>query len=389
MRNLASAYHLSGRVREAASAYDTVWQRGQRTEALALNYSNALVLSGNTARAISTLTSHISDAGNAVTLAPLLGCAHLLHIQDDAAGALDLLLPHWDRFHADHRYLMAVMQLGYASGREKEAQKAFAKLVCMLDQGVLPQGVMWKGTLDDIRSMHEAWNERRKHVDGLYLSGRLPWLLASNWIQPSNHSYLSWLIRTQPLVPSDHPENAAEYSLHSTNSFTATNTDGHKHLTPIVAPPKGTDIVADMSALITLHRLGLLELACGYFGTVYLPQSYRLTWLEEQSRIPHHQPKQIESRQAIVDAVRESRIGVTPDDNDEVPILDEYAQDDQGSAVVVRIRQIVGWLASKGRLSGERRADIESRQNQPSLVSDDDAASALEGGMVVGKIVYH
>jgi len=187
VRNLASAYHLSGRFADAARTYETVWQTQERTQALAVNYSNALVLTGKVPEAIGILQTYLLEAANRAELMPLLGCAHLLHTQGDAKSALEVLLPHWDRFDADHRYLMAVMQLGYASGREEDAHKAFEKLVGMLNQGTLPKGVLAKYTIDDMLAMHEQWNERRKHVDGFYLSGRLPWLIASNWIQPSNH----------------------------------------------------------------------------------------------------------------------------------------------------------------------------------------------------------
>ena len=383
IRNLAAAYHLAGRFVEAAAKYNTVWQAQEHTQALAINYSNALVLNGNVAKAIEILNAYLLEAGDQAELAPLLACAHLLHTQDDAGGALGLLLPHSDRFDGDHRYLMAVMQLAYASGREEEAGKALEKLVGMLNQGALPEGVMWKTTTDDIQKMHDEWNERRKHVDGLHLSGRLPWLIASNWIQPANHSFLSWLIRTQPLVPSDHPESTAEYSLYSTNSFTAIDANGHRHLAPITAPDKGAEIVADMSALITLHRLGLLQTACAYFDKVYLPRSYRAAWLEEQARIPHHQPRQVESRQAIIRAVREGRILVATDEHVTAPRLDEYEKDAQGPTPVVRILQIVKWLCSSGRLSVEQRTNVESRHNQPGLISDTDANLALDAGMVV------
>lgn len=325
------------------------------------------------------------DGDPEVEVLPLLACAHLLHTQDDPAGAVAILKPHWERFRSDHRYLMALLQLGHAANQEADAHAALEELAGMLDRGELPEHVMWKGSIDDIKQYIQDSQQRRKFVNEQYRTGRLPWLIASNWIQPTNHAYVSWLVRTQPAVYSDHPDVLAEHSLYSTNSFTAVHSDESRILDRIVAPRKGSTIVADMSALITLHRLGMLDTGLEHFEKVYLPQSYRAIWVKEHAKIPHHQPSQIQSRQAILDAVADARIGVAGDGQANIPSLDEYERNASGESSVVRVRQLADWLATKGRLTGQQRAIVHARCTQPPLLEDADAYKVLDAGSVVAK----
>lgn len=388
VHKLAAAYHNVARYEHAAKQYEVLWETEPHTEMLTLNYASCLALNGKVSDAISKLQDHISSAGRDVAIEPLLMHAQLLHSQGHTSVALDSLLPRWDKLSENHHYLMEVMTLGYAANREDEAHKAFEKLVGMLNQDALPDGVLTRYTLDDMLGMHRNWQERRKHINKQYLSGRLPWLIASQWVCPSNHCYLSWWIRTQPLVPSDHPDSLAEFSIYSTNGFTAADQDGQRQLARLSAPPKDTVIVADISALITLHRLGLLASLGTCFSKILVPQSYKQIWIEEQVRIPHHQPKQIASRQAILDAVRARKISVIPKvpDGSHPPVLDEYAKESSSSYVILRIFQLAQWMVKAGKLTRDMLEAIRAKENQPALVTDEQVNEAMQSGQIVADV---
>lgn len=388
VHKLAAAYHFVAKYEDAAKQYKVLWESEPHTITLTMNYASCLALNGKVSDAISKLQDHISISGSDIDIEPLLMHAQLQHSQGHPSAALDSLLPLWDNFYENHHYLMEVMMLGYAANRENEAQKAFEKLVGMLNQDTLPEGVLTRYTLDDMLGMHRSMEERRKQINKQYLSGRLPWLIASQWMCPSNHSYLSWWIRTQPLVQSDHPDSLAEFSIYSTNGFTAADQEGQRQLVRLNAPPEDSVIVADISALITLHRLDLLSSLDSYFSKVLVPQSYKQIWIEEQVRIPHHQPKQIAARQAILDAVRSGKISVIPKmpNLSHLPVLDEYEKEPSDSYVILRISQIAKWMVEAGKLPSEKLDAINAKENQPSLVTKEQVNEAMQSGQIIAKL---
>ena len=90
------------------------------------------------------------------------------------------------------------------------------------------------------------------------LQGRLPWLFVD--VALGNVPYWAWYVRTQELPWfSEHPLETARYTLYATNGYSVRHPGqpGAK-LAELQCVPKGRTVVADLSALITLHRLGLL-----------------------------------------------------------------------------------------------------------------------------------
>lgn len=385
LHNLAAAYHNLGRYRNAASIYSQSWNSEPRDEGLALNYASCLALSGNAANAVTLLKEYIDANQNTVSAELLIMRAHLLVAMGNPTDALDSLLPHWERLSTDHRYLMQMFQLGYAANREQHAHEAMNMLLAMQRAGQLPQPVFQQYTLDDMLEMHHGWIKQRQTINQQYLTGRLPWIIASHWVQPSGHCLLSWRIRTQHAVPRDHPDDLAEFSIYSTNGFTIRNIDGERHLDRLHAAETGATIVADVSALITLHRLGLLHTLGTRFAKVLVPLSYKSIWIEEQARIPHHQPKQIKTRQSIVTAVRDGKIAIITKDKIEadVPILDEYDKPASQDKPVVRILQIARWMASHGKLASQDLNRIETMQHEPERLTAAQAEKLLDSGKLL------
>jgi Flp pilus assembly protein TadD len=382
--DLANAYHQIGKYGDAANQLQVLWQSVSHTKALTLNYANCLALDGKVADAIRILEEHIAGEKDKAQIEPVLMYAQLLESQGKLRKAFDALLPCWDNLSNDHRYLMAVMHLGHANNEENEANRALQLLIRMLDAGALPKGLLQRFTLDELKEMSRGQNEQRKKINAEYLAGRLPWLLTSMWAYRSSHSVLAWRLRTQPLTQVDHPDMLAAYSIYSTNSFTVGQEDGQTLLVRVGVPGKDAAIVADISALITLYRLGLLTNLGTYFKRVLVPQSYKAIWIEEQRHIPHHQPSQIESRRAIVAGVKTGKIIAEADStrNGQRPLLDEYVNACPPGRLVLRILQVAQWLAKAGKLSVEKLNTIKAEQNQPPLITDEEADATLRNGLI-------
>lgn len=377
--NLAGAYHQLERFTEAVILYERLWDLEVHSDVLALNYSSCLVQVGRADDAIDVLQTRMGEAPADVSSVVVIKLSHLLHAKGDSRAALAALVPHWSRLRGDHKYLLALLQMGYAAGSDGEthAHMAFQDLMDRLHAGTLPEGILTGVSLDDLRTVARGVSERRQETAEHYLSGKLPWLLASKLTDSGAHSLLAWHIRTQAGVTADDPLSLAAFSIYSTNGFTASSVDGARRLVPIVAAPKRADVVIDMSALITLHRLGLLRHLAATFGTVYLPQSYRTLWLDEQSRIPHHQPSQIEARRAIIHAIDTNEIAIEPRTPHGNVVLDEYVDAAEDGCVVVRVGQVLQWLVRKGRLSQQDASRFRTDRDCLSLTTDSDVEDLL------------
>src|SRR5947209_1627098 len=78
----------------------------------------------------------------------------------------------------------------------------------------------------------------------------------------------------------------AMLSVYSTNGFrVAVGQDNKRQLQEIECAPAGTTVAVDASALLTLHRLGLLSQAASYFGRLLFPSGYLSEALEESGRL--------------------------------------------------------------------------------------------------------
>lgn len=379
LHNLAAAYQHLGRYQDAVRVYAELRTKCPSNEATALNYASCLALSGEAEDALTVLNDECGQEG--VSARPVLMRAHLLFALGRPKPALDSLKPFREQFWGDYRFLLAVLQLGYAAEEEDVAHAAFKRLIELQRSGDLPEGVFDRHTVEELPSMMEAWRGQQERINQEYLRGRLPWIAASRWVQPSGFAYRDWLIRTQDMVVADHPDALAEYSIYATNGFTVGEFQGHRWLVRLRSASKNAAVVVDMSSLIALHRLGLINKLPRCYAQVVLPSSYRAHWLEEQAHIPHHQPEQVHARQAIVDAVKNGRLDVQhPSESGLQFVLDEYERTPNSDTRVVRILQVAQWLQSQGNLSESDYQRVRRADNQASLIAEDEVDRALSGG---------
>ncbi|MCZ7673705.1 MAG: hypothetical protein M5U34_44635 [Chloroflexi bacterium] len=210
---------------------------------------------------------------------PDVACASLQQFRD----------PFWD----SPDFLLVCMNTAYAAGEEEFAHEALTKLNELRAAGLVDENafrmVHTDEALEIFKESFEAAEDRRKHVHTEMLKGQMPWVWAAQF--SADAVYWAWRLRAQePGWVGDDPINRASYTIYSTNGFHVGEMEnGRRALLPLECPPSGTPVVADLSALITLHRLGLLDKSVDYFGEVLIPQTYLATVLEDGKKMILHQ----------------------------------------------------------------------------------------------------
>jgi len=224
-------------------------------------------------------------------------------------------------------FLMSFMNAAYAAGDEEAAQEAFEALDELRKIGAVDSDAFRVIPADEgiamLKQNIEQVQERTEYLHTEMLRGRVPWILAETI--SGNAVYWGWRIRTQamPWILDD-PANRARFSVYATNAFHPRSSGGDAPaLMPLEYPPRGTRVVADISSLFALHRLGLLDLAAGYFGEILVPEGYLPSVLEDSRKMVLHQRK----RQLNAERLRNGMEAGT------IAVLQEQGQDDVGMAI--------------------------------------------------------
>jgi hypothetical protein len=194
-----------------------------------------------------------------------LGRSRVLIALNRAGEACEVLEGVRDRFWGRPEFLLALMGAAYAADREDLAGLALrhlAELQAEKAEGEKTGGqFLQTKTLDELKAYLLEQREFHEGLQWQVLRGTLPWLIVEP--HPGDIPYFGWARRTQPLpwVYED-PLVWAGHNVYATNGFTVVKpTGGRASLVPISWTDQ-TRIAADMTALITLHQLGLI----GRFG---------------------------------------------------------------------------------------------------------------------------
>ena len=197
----------------------------------------------------------------------------------------------------------------------------------------------------------------------------MPWFWAEQ--VSDNAIYWGWRIRTQDMGwISDKPTNRARFCIYSTNGFHVRESErGRRELLPLECPPRGTRVVTDLSALITLHRLGLLDAAAEYFGEILVPAGYLPTVLEESREMVLKQRSQKESAEQIAKKVHAGHILMLAKPAESLPRIaeaDEYAESEEHR---YRLRDLMQPLYEAGVINDSELARVSRVCAKPSAVA--------------------
>jgi tetratricopeptide (TPR) repeat protein len=304
----------------------------------------------------------------------ILGRAQLHHSLGRPDAALASLDPFRERLWGEPNFLIAYMTTAHAAGNDAAGHEALMALNQLREQGaVKPEAlrmVQQNEALEIFKQSFKQTQDRDQHLHVEMLKGRMPWVWAEQ--VSKNAIYWGWRTRTQEMGwIGDEPTNRARFCIYSTNGFHARESDGGRRaLLPLECPPAGTKVVADVSALITLHRLGLLDAAAEYFGEVLVPAGYLPTVLEDSRQMVLHQRSRQQSAELITKKVNAGRI-LPLAEGAETPaamaIADEYSDSVEHR---YRLRDLIGPVHQAGLISDTDFADISRLCAKPSAVDE-------------------
>ena len=307
------------------------------------------------------------------SLAVVMGRAQLHHSMGHPEAALTSLEPFRDCFWGDPNFVMAYMNTAYAAGREDAANDAMLALNRMQKEGAVKpeafRAVPQNEALEMFKQSFKQSQDRNEHLHAEMLKGQMPWVWAE---QMSNNAiYWGWRTRTQKMDwIGDEPINLARFCIYATNGFHARDTgEGIRALLPLKCPPRGSKIVADVSALITLHRLGLLDTAAEYFDEVLVPAGYLQTVLEDSRQMVLNQRSRQQSAEQISKQINAGRIvalAETAETPPGIPLVDEYSETAEHRYRLVDITQP---LYAAGILSDVDLARVSHVTAKPSAVN--------------------
>lgn len=379
-RNLAAMAFRAGRFREVAASLQRVDVLAPGVAETGLFLGQALALAGRGDNAVQVLDR------TCTTHPEMLAAHHLRAMILDSLGkpvlAFEGLHAARERFWGDISFVQMYHGLAYKANREEDAHLAFLRLQEL--QAGDPNGPLRGGTLDDLREMVRQDREHHDQLNRQILEGRMPWPVAGRVLR--REAYIDWAIRTQEALVPDAPVARAEYAVYATNGLTVRADGDTRSLEPITASPANLAVIADLSALLTLHRLGLLEPALAYFGRVVLPAGYAARFLEETRSLQPHQASQVEARRAILAAIDQGRLRAAPSaapGSPAMPLLEEHHVEDE--RVEFHLIDAVTWLQRTGRLSDDEVGRVRPFCHRSPVAPGDSAFhTAAASGMRIG-----
>jgi len=291
----------------------------------------------------------------------------------EAFGLLNRILSeHWD----DPQFLVVYVHRGHTAGEDREAHRAFARLLELRGQGLVPRELMQAASLEQLLEHGKEYQARRETLQNAVVAGRMPWLFAEEVLR--NPPVVAWALHTQELNwLADDPLNRAAFSVYATNGFTVCPATGNRRLVEITSSPKLQEVVADVSALVTLQQLGRLESAAEHFGRILLPASYGTLLVRDADRFGLHQPSRQKELDRIRAAVDGHRVRLVEGNPTELRLLDEYS--DESEPHPYRIQDLFVPLRSTQRASNEQFDELKlvahkapaSDASHPQLVAGD------------------
>jgi len=289
-----------------------------------------------------------------------------------------------DQYWHDPGFVGAFMDLAHAAQEDRAAHEALLRLQELQEQGKF-QDVLRMVSFDEIKGHLQEFQTKKEELLRLSLEGKVPWLLVERFLGRVPH--WGWYLRTQALPwLNEAPLVLAEHSIYSTNSFSIQKADsGNCTLEDIRCPPEGTSVVIDLSALITLNQLGLLDQAARYFGKLLIPSSYAARVLEESSRLVVHQKSQRTSLQKVRLALDTMKIKIQGTENTggaPLPHVHEHSlETEQGH--FYRLRDIADVLRHEGQISNPEYKELLTAAHKPSGVDSEHPALRIAQTILV------
>lgn len=293
----AMVFHKLGEDNHAADLFLTLAKDQPDVESHWLNAATCLVRAGRPEEAVESLETVCAKPEP--PLQAVVGLAQILVERGRAKDAFSALKRHQERFWTQYEFVGSYWSVAFAAEEEGAGHEAFVQMRRLQDEGAAPEDVLVEKTLDDLLSMAKAHQEHRAKAAMDVLSGGVPWLMVAELQREP--AYRAWAGRasTRPWI-FEHPVAVSESAIYCSNGFGVFAANGSPHLEAIVSSGSKQPVVADLTALITLQKLDLLEAAADYCGRLHVPTSYLFKMFWDNNNLRPHQP----SRRTAMDALR-------------------------------------------------------------------------------------
>jgi hypothetical protein len=380
------------------------WQRliqnfGQKPE-YAYGLSEVLFLRGEPGQAVEAIKRFIQCNDETDPACLTLACA----IHESAESfheAFSLLDNCYANIQNNPQLLMKYTELGYRVGQEDKANEALMRLDALRQEGKVPEETFVKLDLHQILKMFAQRREATKKINDLYRLGKFPRLVVCE--HKNMPLYMDWAVRTQEWFPDD-PEEWIDFTTYATNGMRIERVKERNQLTPISAPPDATEIVIDYHALITVHRLGLIDTIQQRYKQIYYPHVLEIIWANDQGRFGHHQRSKEKAYRSLNERLIAYQIRemaapspLETDDKEKdthlkrnlrlarlekLPLIDAFVKEkdlaDFSEVTVVRLSQVVGWLYARGKIGENRLRELNALCRGEPEIMKDNAEQTLE-----------
>jgi tetratricopeptide (TPR) repeat protein len=324
LEQLAFAHTRLRQFSEAGGIFEKLSRLHVDVTRYRINLALCQVNSGDPRSALASLDTVVDPSRPELQLIGLR--TEILKSLDRAEDAFTDLQRLKSNFWSDVRFLVLYMDTAYRAGEDNAAHSAFQQLMTMQHSGNLSEPLFHPMSLDDLKTMGTERLRQRESLFSEVVRGKLPWLVAEALLGAMAEQ--AWHRRTQRLrwLPDDVPSRG-EWTIYATNGFSVQkDSNGRPTLLRIGVPRPDEPVVADMSAIITLHRLGRLTLAANYFGKLILPASFGVLPVRDAQKLTPHQPSREQELRNVHDLVQRRLITVVEDDDvaEGTPLIDEY-----------------------------------------------------------------
>lgn len=370
------------RFREASQEFENLCKSRPEEPTFALNYCICLRGTGEHDAAANVLDGLLQS--EKADLRAVLLRAELYRERQEPARALRLLRAREHLFWDNQEFLLCFVSAGFACGDEIEAHRALEQLWLLKQKGAVPDSTIRSVTVEEMLGVLRSRAETMEKMVGLTIRGHAPWIAldAARGLPAA----AAWGERTnQSTPPGDTVSIRALRSIYATNHFTPQRLATGRHwLVEIAAPPPGSPIIVDLSALITLSELGLIDHAVRYFGELLVPAGYIPYLLAQAPRLRQLQVSQLRAAHDVLAALAKGELCVEAGKNggDPLPCVDEYSPESDDASPRYGLRDLLDLLKSRGLLSNAEHtriaAGVTARAHRiPPL------ANALERGIRV------
>ena len=287
--------------------------------------------------------------------------AELLETQarsEEAFALLDLesvRVKFWNEIEFLHMY----MHLGYMTDHDLEADNAMCQIRAIENGKPEQDKTLQAKNLEQYVEFFRGRSKFFDQINEMVVRGQAPWTMHP--FQQNTPILSAWAYRTQKLVPWETLSGRAHFSTYATNAFFPKANDvGERQIESIEPPKEANKIVADISALITLFKLGLLEKAADYFGMIYIPLAYREIELFEAKKLQPHQLSRVKQSHRLFEMMIRGQLRRPSENAIEIEIIDYQTEADPKS---FSIGDVVLWLKQSGHLSKERYNKLATGQS--------------------------